>query len=164
MIQILVGCISSGKTTYCRKRAQEGWIIMTDDAIVDAVHGGDYTLYDKALKPLYKSIENHIVHMAVAMGKNVVIDRGLNISAISRQRWITMSRSLDMPISAVIFEKFDPGIHARRRFDADPRGLSFEYWCQVANKHEAVYERPDLSEGYESIEEIKWEKNRWNTN
>ena len=57
MIKVLVGHISSGKTTYSSQCAREGWVIINDDAIVNAVHGGDYTLYDKQWKPLYKGCE-----------------------------------------------------------------------------------------------------------
>lgn len=73
MIEVLCGMIASGKSTYCVKKAKEGYVIVNDDSIVNAVHGGVYALYDKSFKPLYKSIEDHILHTAVAMGKHVII-------------------------------------------------------------------------------------------
>ena len=53
MLELLVGPIASGKSTYSNKAAKEGAIIVNDDAIVTALHGGDHTLYDKALKPRF---------------------------------------------------------------------------------------------------------------
>jgi dephospho-CoA kinase len=83
MIEVCCGHIASGKSTYCRERADAGWIIINDDSIVSAVHAQNYLLYAEDLKPLYKSIEDHILHTAVAMEKNVVIDRGVDVSITS---------------------------------------------------------------------------------
>lgn len=157
MIEILVGMIASGKSTWCKQRAKEGWIVLNDDAIVNAVHGGDYTLYNKNLKPLYKSIEDHILHTAVAMGRHVVVDRGLDISRTSRARWICIGRSLDVPVRAVVFELFSPEIHAERRAASDNRGHTYEYWFDVANFHIKRYHTPVLEEGFSEVNFKKWE-------
>jgi len=156
MIEVLVGAIASGKSTYANKRATDGWIVMNDDAIVNAVHNGIYTLYNESLKPLYKSVEDHILHMAVAMGRDVVIDRGLDINDKSRARWIAIGHALDVPVHAVVFEVFAPEIHARRRADSDTRGHSYDYWLMVANKHAARYIKPSLNEGFDAVESVKW--------
>jgi dephospho-CoA kinase len=76
-IQVLVGMIASGKSTYAKNAARRGVICVNDDAVVNLVHADDYTLYDKSLKILYKSIENHIISMALAMSRTVLVDRGL---------------------------------------------------------------------------------------
>ena len=156
MIEVLVGNLSSGKSTWCKQRAKNGWIIINDDNVVNLVHSSDYTLYKESLKPLYKSIEDHILHTAVAMNKNVVIDRGLDICATSRQRWIILAKSLDVPIRAVEFEVFTPEIHAKRRTEADSRGHNLDYWLMVAKKHFSVYSSPTLEEGFVDIEFKKW--------
>lgn len=157
MIKILVGAIASGKSTYANKLAEEGWIIMNDDSIVNAVHNGNYTLYSDALKPLYKSVEDHILHTAVAMGKSVIIDRGLDINSKSRARWIAIGHALDVDVRAVVFELFPPEVHARRRADADARGHSYDYWLMVSNKHASRYIEPSLEEGFDAVEYQKWQ-------
>lgn len=152
MIEVLVGMIASGKSTWAARRANEGWVVLNDDAIVSAVHGGDYTLYSKELKFLYKSIEDHILHTAVAMGRNVVVDRGLDIRATSRRRWIALAKSLDVPINAVIFKKEAPEVHARRRSDSDSRGHDYNYWLkEVAEVHDRQWVRPSRDEGFDDI-------------
>jgi predicted kinase len=151
MIVLLVGCISSGKSTWSRKRASEGWITINDDNIITLLHGGDYTLYNKALKPFYKSIESHILHMAVAMGLNVIVDKGVNISRRARSRWIALAKSLDTPIEARVFPKFSPEIHAKKRFESDARGKSYKDWLEAAQKHEKEYEIPTVKEGFTRI-------------
>jgi predicted kinase len=157
MIEVLCGFISSGKSTWAKQRAREGWVILNDDAIVNAVHGGDYTLYNESWKPLYKGVEDQILHLAVAMGKNVLVDRGVDVRRASRARWIALGRSLDVEVIAVVFQVFRPEVHAQRRFESDPRGLSQEYWLKVARNHAGQYERATLDEGFASITERHWE-------
>jgi predicted kinase len=157
MIELLVGHISSGKSTYSKSRAHEGWIIINDDAIVNSVHANQYTLYQERLKPLYKGIEVFLLNTAVAMGLNVVVDKGLNLSATSRQRWISLARSLDVPIHCVVFDAFEPEVHARRRVEDDARGWDYVYWLKVAKHHASVYDVPQLEEGFEEIRFKPWE-------
>ena len=155
-VLLLVGMISSGKSTYCKTLAEAGWIVINDDAIVNCVHNGDYTLYSKSLKPLYKSIENHIFQMAVVMGKDVVIDRGLSISLHARARWLALAKSFDVPIQAVVFEVFAPEVHAIRRFESDRRGHTYEYWLDVAQVHWGQYIQPTIDEGFDAVEFKDW--------
>lgn len=156
MIEVLVGMIASGKSSWAKDRAREGCIIINDDAIVNSVHADIYTLYSKPLKPLYKSIEDHIFHTAVAMGLSVVVDKGLSLSAASRQRWIALGRSLDVPVHAVLFEVFEPEIHAKRRFEADTRGHTLDYWMAVAQGHRDKYEMPTITEGFDTVVTRPW--------
>jgi predicted kinase len=156
MIEVLIGMIASGKSSWAKDRANEGCIIINDDAIVNAIHADIYTLYSKSLKPLYKSIEDHIFHTAVAMGLSVVVDKGLSLSAASRQRWIALGRSLDVPVHAVLFEVFEPEVHAQRRFEADSRGHTLEYWTAVAQEHHDKYEMPTITEGFDTVVTRPW--------
>ena len=157
-IQVLVGMISSGKTTYSKNLAKSGYLTMNDDGVVNLVHGGQYTLYEKGLKPLYKSIENHIFSLAVILNRNLCIDRGLDISSSSRKRWIDLANSMDVEIEAVVFKNEGPEIHAQRRFISDARGHPYEYWLKVANKHNSSFEEPSTSEGFSKIHKISFDQ------
>lgn len=151
MIYLLCGMIASGKSTLARKLAKDkNALIINDDDIVTMLHG-DYTSYDEQLKPLYKSIENHILTAAILAGRNVIIDRGVNIKRSSRQRWIELAKSLDQEITALETTKSTPEVHAKRRFEHDKRGHTYEYWLKVAEYHNSVYQEPDYSEGYINI-------------
>ena len=138
-LQILVGMIASGKTTYSKLAAMQGIICVNDDAIVNLVHGGNYTIYDKNLKLLYKSIENHIISQALGMGKTVLVDRGLNISKRGRERYIALAKSFDVPIEAIVLPFERAEVHAQRRFDSDSRGYAYKYWLDVAKVHAEIY-------------------------
>ena len=154
-LQILVGMIASGKTTYSKLAAMQGIICVNDDDIVNLVHGGNYTIYDKNLKLLYKSIENHIISQALGMGRTVLIDRGLNISRQGRERYIALAKSFDVPIEAIVMTKESPEIHAQRRFDSNSRGYAYKYWLDVAKIHDGIYERPTIKD-FSSIHNISF--------
>ncbi len=158
VVQILVGMIASGKSTYARFAAATGAVIVNDDDIVMALHGGNYDGYQDALKPLYKSIENNIVTTAVALGRDVVVDRGLNVSALARSRWLSLARSLDVPCEAVVFPVESPAVHATRRSRHDDRGLSFEAWLSVAQKHAQQYCQPRAEEGFAGVFDVEFER------
>ena len=154
MIEILVGTIASGKSTWSTQMAQEDWLIINDDAIVLMLHAGKYA-YKNHLKSLYKSIETHIFHMGVALGQNIIIDKGLNLTKDSRRRWIGLAKSLDQDIRARVFPFATPQIHAERRVAADSRGLSYEKWLEIIQSHFKRFEWPSIEEGFCSIEYFK---------
>src|SRR5690554_6035008 len=86
-IEVLVGMIASGKSTYALQRAREGAIIYNNDAVVEAVHGGDYKLYDERLKGLYDAVQMSIMYSAIKYGRDLVIDK-TNLNRIKRQRYV----------------------------------------------------------------------------
>lgn len=153
-IYVLVGMIASGKSTYCTESAKEGQIIINDDAIVNLLHANQYNFYDVKLKVLYKSIENHIISTALALNLSVVVDRALNGSKKSRERWISLANSFDVQCEAIVFPKESFEIHAHRRFQSDARGHDLDYWLRVAKIHEEEYEMPSLTEGFTTIRHI----------
>lgn len=152
MITMLIGPIASGKSTLCKKWARDGKIIINDDSIVNAMHAGIYGLYKEECKPLYKSIENHILCMAIGMGLDVVIDRPCHTKA-SRLRYTMLAKSLDTKVMAILTKRESPEVHANRRAKYNDRGHGYDYWLGVAEKHEELWEPPTLDEGFEWIME-----------
>ena len=152
-LEILVGPIASGKSTYCRQAAEEGAVIVNDDAIVTGIHAGTYGLYNEGLKPLYKAVENTIIQMGLAMGRRVIVDRP-NHSRKMRRRYIALGLSMDVPVCIVMMKRESPEVHAARRAK-ESRGYSYEHWLEAAQLHEALYEAPCKAEGFHEI--IYWE-------
>ncbi len=157
-IHVLVGMIASGKSTYTRNAARQGAIIVNDDAIVNAVHGDEYALYDKELKFLYKSTENHIISVALAMHRTVIIDRGLNLSVQGRRRWIALAKSFDVDVEAIQFKIETPEIHAQRRMQSDSRGHTYDYWLGAARHHLSGYVTPTYDEGFDAIHSLTFDE------
>ncbi len=145
-MEILVGPIASGKSTYARQRADAGALVVCDDEIVNLVHGGNYLLYDKALKPLYAAVEYAIVTAAATARRNIVIDTG-GRTRDKRTRFAALGRSLGYEVKAVLFPWHDPEEHARRRFNSDPRGMTFDQWRRVAVEHERQFQPVTPIEG-----------------
>jgi predicted kinase len=158
-VQILVGMIASGKSTYARNAAKAGFVVVNDDSISESIQGGDYGLYDRSLKPLYKSTASHIAHTALALGRSVVIDTGSR-SRTTRMRWTTLAKSLDVPIIAITFPFTTPNEHALRRYNADSRGYSLEQWQAVAERHWQDWEPVGDDEGFNNIVYEEWESVR----
>lgn len=154
-LEILCGPIASGKSTFCKIRAKEGAIIVNDDAIVCAVHGGNYSLYDKSLKILYKSIEFSIISHAFSCGRDVIIDRPC-ISRKTREKYIRIANGYDIPVEVIVFYRGAPELHGERRFNGDNRGHNLEYWINVAKFHDARYQAPHPDEGYDDLKEMPY--------
>ena len=157
-LQLLVGTIASAKTTYAKNAAKEGFICLNDDDVVTTLHGGVYGLYSNDLKIMYKSVENHIATTALSFKRNLLVDRGLNVSKKARKRWLALASSFDVPCEAVLFAIEAPEVHAQRRFNSDNRGYSYEYWLKVANSHIDSYQEPTLEEGFNKIYRISFDE------
>lgn len=155
-VQVLIGPIAAGKSTYAHNCAKWGLVTVNDDSLVNAVHAGDYGLYDRSLKVLYKSVENSILSSAVGLGRSVVVDRGTNNRPDSRRRWVGLAHSLDLPVVAVLFPDEGPEVHARRRASSDGRGYGYEYWLKVAQHHADNSEPVSPSEGFDDVIEVEW--------
>jgi hypothetical protein len=129
---------------------------------VNMVHGGNYTLYNKSLKILYKSIEYHAIAIALSMNRSVVIDRGVDIGTSGRKRWIVLAKSFDVPCEAIVFPFEGALLHAQRRFENDNRGHQLGYWEDVALAHAKRYVEPgELTakpEGFDAIHHITFEE------
>lgn len=157
MIEVLVGNIASGKSTWTRERAMQGALVVSDDAIVTAVHGGVNNLWDKKLKPLYMAHELTTLIYAHAIGRPIVIDR-TSMDRKSRSRWIYLAKSLDAQVVCIEFPIEDPQTHATRRYRHDSRGYTWDQWMKVATKMQNVYQKPELSEGFDNIVTIEMAK------
>lgn len=146
---LTMGNIASGKSTWCRQQAAKGAVIVCNDDITTMVHGGAYE-YDDALKPVYKAIEIAAVTAGLVAGKTVIIDR-LNHTKDQRKKWIGLASAFDVESHAIIFPHEDPKIHAKRRFDSDSRGRSYDKWLGVAKWYYDNFEYPTLDEGLKHI-------------
>ena len=150
MIELLVGPICSQKSTYAKQRAKQGALIVNDDSVVKMVHGGDYTLYQKGLKPLYKTVENMVIQMAITLGRDVIVDRP-KMSLKARRRFIGIASAMDEQIIALTFPNHGPEYHAKARFEKDNRGLPYAHWLAAAKRHQSEYVKPTKAEGLTDI-------------
>lgn len=134
MIQVLIGMIASGKTTFALKcGSRHGAIVVCHDTLTESLHA-EYR-YEQGLREFYRDIEAFIVERTVREGRHVVIDR-THLTRESRQRWVDLARRLNVEIEAVLFPFAGAEESARRRFESDARGRTLAEWLAVARHHE----------------------------
>jgi hypothetical protein len=170
-LEILVGMVGSAKSTYAIRRAREGAIIISHDAISAGCHG-EYR-YEQGLRLMYRAIEEAIARNAFQSGRDAVVDR-THLTRESRYRWVDWARMNDSlnrgysgderndppptRVVAVAFPVEAPEVHARRRYEADPRGRPYADWLNVATHHWQQAQAEPLAddEGFDLIRRETW--------
>jgi predicted kinase len=151
-IELLIGMIASGKSTYAARRADAGALVVSHDALTAMLHGR--YRYEADLKPAYLGMMLHIAWRGVTAGRDVVIDR-THLTRESRRIWVAAARERwGVPIVAVVFPRRSPEAHAIRRAAADLRGRSFEEWLHVARHHAGQVDAEPLdweAEGFSAV-------------
>lgn len=154
-LEILVGMIGSGKSTYARKRADEGALVVCHDDIMEMLHAR--YRYEPELLEVYRMLEESLVlQITDNTDRDIVIDR-TNLTRESRSRWVDFKHDLLKPsdcIVAVSFAIEAAEVHAKRRWLSDPRGGTLEEWTKVAERHhaQAMAEPLDASaEGFDAL-------------
>lgn len=143
-IELLIGMIASGKSTYARKRADEGALVVSHDDLTQMLHGR--YRYEAVLKLPYRAMMREIAYLGLESGRDVVIDR-THLDRGSREFWVITATTAAVPIIAVVFSRMDVETHAFRRLKADGRGRSYDDWLAVASHHE----------GQAIAEPLEWE-------
>ena len=150
-VEILVGNIASGKSTYAKERARQGAVVVSHDALVNGFHGGLYTAYDAALRPtLYWPIYKASIIAAIRTRRDVVVD-DRNHTEEKRGRIIEMAKANSVSVACTVFDREVPQQHAERRFETDSRGVDLDRWTQVAAVTDVEWEEPNALEGFVSI-------------
>jgi predicted kinase len=153
-LYLLIGMIASGKSTYARRRADEGALVISHDDLVQMLHAR--YRYEPALKPAYRAMMRELAREGIAAGRDVVIDR-THLGRDSRAFWVRSAGRWATEIVAVVFPVEAPCYHADRRFAHDARGRSYEDWLKAACYHAAQAEAEPLdwrSEGFSACIEV----------
>jgi hypothetical protein len=155
-LEVLIGPIAAGKSTYARKRADEGAIVVSHDDLTTMCH--TRYRYEQGLRECYRRMEESIAWAAIAAGRDVVVDR-THLTRESRERWVRWARLTydalntyegrgpTTRVIAVAFPIEAPEIHARRR------GRTYLEWLRVAHHHadQAATEPLADDEGFAEI-------------
>lgn len=158
-LELLVGNIGSGKSTYASLRAKQGWAVVNGDSIVTMIHGGNYELYKPEWNHVYKMTEQIAISSALGSGINVVVDR-TSLTRKIRRYYIGLGHSLKAHVRLIVFPFESPELHSQRRFRSNSRGLSHDKWLSIAQDMKEKYEIPQNEEGYDEIVFIEEWKGR----
>lgn len=155
LFQVMFGLPGSGKSTYAKKRAAEGAVIVDADAIVTMIHGGNYRLYKPSWKPLYKAAEEHLVLAALEAGLDVVLDRHcykrktrMNWARFIGEKFPKVHREIVRVESPLSLEAL-----AMRRTRRDARSRTEQEWYDVILLMNTLTDFPSdpMVEGYGSL-------------
>ncbi len=161
-LEILVGMIGSGKSTYAGGRADAGALVIAHDDLAAMLHA--YYRYELGLRECYRTMEESLAWAALNAGRDVVIDR-THLTRESRTRWVRWAsdtydslntydgKGPHTAVVAVVFPIVSAELHATRRFEHDHRGRSIEEWLAVARHHhaQALAEPLSADEGFAEI-------------
>jgi len=147
---ILTGNIGCGKSTKALELAKQGYVIVNDDAISTMIGGGDYNLYDKSKKYLYKSIELYCVDLGLGTNRSVVADMP-NMKSISRSRFIDIGKRYNIEIISYDWGRGTSEDLRLRMLDS--RG--YNDWKKAFYRKFNEYEKPSFDEGFDKIIEMR---------
>jgi adenylate kinase family enzyme len=155
IIELLVGMIGSGKSTYARSHADRGSLVVCHDDLTAMLHA-EYR-YEPGRREMYRQMEQELVRVAIDhYCFHVIIDR-THLTTESRVRWINFGLEINVPVIARCFPIYEPEVHAIRRFKADPRGRSLDEWIGVARHHANQARREPIrpDEGFKEVFEYE---------
>lgn len=160
-LEVLIGMVASGKSTYARRRAGEGALVISHDDLTAMLHAS--YRYEPGLRECYRRMEESLAWAALNIGRDVVVDR-THLTRESRQRWVRWASNYDFlqtfdghgpttRVVAVAFPIASAEEHAYRRANHDARGRTLAEWHKVAEHHaaQAAAEPLDASEGFAEI-------------
>lgn len=148
-IQILIGNIGAGKSTYVKRMVDKGYVVISKDALRYMVGGGQY-IYDEALEPVIHTMATGILLLLVFSRKNIIIDE-TNMSITERKDFMQYKYILDYKYTAIVFPKLSKEESVARRLQANHGVTPKEVWEQVWERKNAEYEEPTKEEGFYNI-------------
>ena len=149
-LQILVGNIGAGKTTYCKQKTREGYVIISKDDIRYSIGAGTYT-FNFDYEPAINLIILMMVIDFMAIGVPVIIDE-TNMNKASRYYYLQFANIYKYKKIAVIFKKLSMKESVARRLNKNHGETTEEVWKEVWERFNFIYEAPTKEEGFDIIE------------
>lgn len=141
-LEVLIGMVASGKSTYARRRADEGALVICHDDLTEMLHVR--YRYEPGLRECYKQIMRFMAHTAFREQRDAIIDR-THLTREARAFWVNAAREWNsdehcrasgpVEVMAITFPIAHPAAHADRRYLTDSRGRPHKEWMNVAMHH-----------------------------
>jgi hypothetical protein len=162
-LEVLIGMIASGKSTYARARADAGALVICHDDLTEMLHAR--YRYEAELRDMYRAMMTELAELALLAGRDVVIDR-THLTRESRAVWVSFRKEWDVrqgdessqwaPVElvGVTFPTDLPERHALRRWRENNRGRTYDVWLDVTRHHagQAAAEPFDaIGEGFDAV-------------
>jgi len=152
MIDIIVGNIGTGKSTYAKNNLKDKCLVWNADEIRKMFHPGVY-IFDVEENLVIQSMKIAFIEEGLRLGFDLCFD-DTNINREIRSELISIIReaSEDVEIRCIDFGKGNDETLERRRKES--RGVNPDLWNEVHKKFFDEYQEPQLDEGFKEIKTI----------
>lgn len=152
-LQILIGNIGSGKSTYCKEKVKEGYIIISRDTIRYGIGSGKY-IYNPDYEPSIKaSIKELALSLMEGPKPNIIIDE-TNMTEKIRINYINISKIYGYKRIALIFPVISKEESVKRRMSCNHGDTTKEKWEEVWTGLHGIYQKPTIAEGFDEVIEL----------
>jgi len=146
---LVVGNIGSGKSTKVKHLAQQGWIVISRDALRYMIGGSKYR-FDFALEEYIRKSSLAVLEVFLKSKKNIVID-DVNISRRWRAIYVKLAKKYNYELRAHVLPRLTKKESVDRRLSNNHGDYTRFMWNVVWERFNLVYQMPTLKEGFDSI-------------
>ena len=149
-VDVLIGNIASGKTTYCKKYPNA--CIISKDDVRASIVPGTY-VFDRRIEPYVHACCEDKFKAAVMAGCTHIIIDETNMHSRERSWVFRALRSDSMyTVRAIVFPDRGKEMHASARYANNYGDVSYLKWEEVYTEKQSQYEAPTTLEGFNTIE------------
>lgn len=146
-IQMLVGNIAGGKTTFRKKYCQDMYLVSRDEWRYKLSQGA--YIFDMNLEPyITKCIEAEFL-AAIAAGLDIVIDE-TNMTKRDRSWYIDLIPD-DCTMSCTVMPDRGEDSHVKARLKDNHGNNTEETWRSIYRKKQEQYQEPTIQEGFDIV-------------
>jgi predicted kinase len=147
-ILILVGNIASGKSTYCKELAKDGYVILSCDSLRYMIGANTYT-FDISKEPILAQTILTMYKLFQELGYNIVIDE-TNMSQIRRAPFIA-NKLHGYKIKAIVFPPRTIDDSVKSRLLNNHGDTPACVWAEVWKRKKEQFQYPSYEEGFDDV-------------
>jgi len=148
-VVIMVGNIGSGKSTHTKKLQEEGYVVVSRDALRYSIGAGDY-IFNLDYESTIHDIALYMYESFLKLGVNIIFDE-TNMSIRGREELLILAKEYGYTTLAWITKKINKETSVKRRLGDNHGNNTKEVWEKVWDMFDRMYEEPTVEEGFDYI-------------
>lgn len=149
-MQILIGNIGSGKSTYCKEKVKEEYIIISKDDLRYSIGAGNY-IFNLNYEQSISNCMLEFFHSLSQLNDIKIIIDETNMDKESRKFYLYWGKYYKYTKIAMIFPSLTKEESVKRRLQSNHGNTSKEVWDEVWERKNTIYEEPTKEEGFDII-------------